>query len=139
MTSPRRLDHVAILVADTAQALGQFRDRLGLELVHQETLSDPPLRLTYLDAGNAFLQLIEPLREDSPAGEQLRDHGEGLHHVCFAMPDPVTAAAVLGDVPVEEIVPGSGRGRVSAFVPGRWHGTRIECTALAPARPGQDG
>jgi len=129
---PHRLDHVAILVTDTEEALGRFRDRLGLALVHQETLADPPVILTYLDAGNVFVQLLEPLTADSPLGRQLRDKGDGLHHLCFAMPDPVTAAAELGGVDVEAIVRGTGRGRDSAFVPGDWNGVRMECTALAP-------
>lgn len=139
MTAPRRLDHVAILVADTEEALVRFRDRLGLEVVHQETLADPPVRLTYLDAGNAFLQLLEPLRADSPAGEELRRTGEGLHHLCFATPEPVGAAAALGGVARSAISPGTGRDRVSAFVPGLWHGTRIECTALAPTSTRAEG
>ena len=50
------------------------------------------MRLTYLDAGNAFLQLVEPLDPASALATWLDEHGEGLHHICFGV-DDVPAAA----------------------------------------------
>lgn len=129
MTLLRRLDHVAVLVGDTERALAHFRDRLGLRVAHSEELATPRVRLTYLDCGNAFLQLVEPLDDASPVAQHLRDHGEGLHHICFGVEDPLAAAAELAPEGASEPVPGSGRGRVSSFVPGEpAHGVRLECT-----------
>jgi methylmalonyl-CoA/ethylmalonyl-CoA epimerase len=129
VTPLRRLDHVAIAVRDTEEALGTFRDRLGLRVVHTDTLPAPHVRLTYLDCGNAYLQLVEPLDPDQELSRWLTQNGEGLHHICFGADDVLAAAAQLapdGDTPP---VPGSGRGRVSAFVPGDPpHGVRLECT-----------
>jgi methylmalonyl-CoA/ethylmalonyl-CoA epimerase len=128
MTVLRRLDHVAITVRDTAEALGYFRDRLGLEVAHAEELASPQVRLTYLDAGNAYIQLLEPLDPDTDLAHWLEDNGEGIHHICFGVDDVLAAAERLsldGAAPTA----GSGRGRVSAFVPGPpVHGVRIECT-----------
>jgi methylmalonyl-CoA/ethylmalonyl-CoA epimerase len=127
----RRLDHIGIAVRDTAQALAHFADRLGLEVVHAEELAEPPVRLTYLDAGTALLQLVEPLAPDAEVARFLEERGEGVHHVCFAADDPLAAAAALGDGTTPRT--GQGRGRVSAFVPGPpAHGVRLECTALRP-------
>jgi len=126
MTSIRRLDHIAIAVADTERALRRFRDQLGLHVVHQEDLEQPPVRLTYLDAGNAYLQLVQPLDDASSLACWLREHGEGLHHVCFGADDAVAAAAEMG---AGEARPGQGRGRPSAFVPGDpSHGVIVEFT-----------
>lgn len=121
----RRLDHVAVAVRDTELALRHFRDRLGLAVVSSEYVMQPPVRLTYLDCGNCLLQLVEPLREDSPIASFLDEHGEGLHHVCFAVDD---VEAALGQDGGSSPSLGSGRGRISAFVPGEVHGTRIEVT-----------
>jgi methylmalonyl-CoA epimerase len=124
----RRLDHVAVAVRKTDEALLYFRDRLGLEVVHSEDLDQPRVRLTYLDAGNTLLQLVEPLDGDSEVARSLDDRGEGVHHICFAVDDALESARELStDGAV--VVPGTGRGRVSAFVPGEpLHGVRIECT-----------
>jgi methylmalonyl-CoA/ethylmalonyl-CoA epimerase len=124
----RRLDHVGIAVRETGRALEHFAGRLGLTVVHAEELDEPHVRLTYLDAGNAFLQLVEPLDGGSDVARFLEENGEGVHHVCFAVDDVLRDAGALGtgDTPPRA---GQGRGRVSAFVPGPPpHGVRLECT-----------
>jgi methylmalonyl-CoA/ethylmalonyl-CoA epimerase len=124
----RRLDHVAIAVRDTEAALAHFRDRLGLTVVHTEELGRPRVRLTYLDVGNAYVQLVEPLDADSEVARSLAEHGEGLHHICFGVDEAIASAEEVS-TDGGEVVPGSGRGRVSAFVAGApLHGVRIEFT-----------
>lgn len=91
----RRLDHVAIVVGNTAEALKFYRDRLGLPLVLSQELPDVGVRLTHLDMGNVHLQLVEPLRPDHPLAQHLREHGEGLHHLCWEVDDVDDAVAAL--------------------------------------------
>lgn len=125
----RRLDHVAVAVRDTAEALRTFRDRFGLRVVHSEVIERPHVRLTYLDCGNAFIQLVEPIGQDSDLARWLDENGEGLHHICFAADDALAAAAQLAPSDAPPPTTGSGRGRVSSFVPGEApHGVRVECT-----------
>jgi hypothetical protein len=87
------------------------------------------VRLTYLDTGNAFVQLVEPLDGESAVAQWLDEHGEGVHHLCFGVDDVAAAAAALADGTGGDVTLGTGRGRVSAFVPGPTsHGLRVECT-----------
>lgn len=79
----REVDHIAVVVRDTSEALTFYRDRLGLPLLFSETLDDVGVRLTHLDMGNLRLQLVEPLTEDHPLQTYLRERGEGFHHVCW--------------------------------------------------------
>jgi methylmalonyl-CoA epimerase len=109
----RRVDHVAVVVADTDAAVARFRERFGLAPAHTEVLASPRVRLTYLDAGNLFIQLVEPLDGESTIARFLAGKGEGVHHVCFGVDDVASAAADGGTAPVL----GTGRGRVSAFPP----------------------
>jgi methylmalonyl-CoA/ethylmalonyl-CoA epimerase len=129
MTPIRRLDHVALAVHDTEVVLRHVCGHLGLTVVHQEELASPRLRLTYVDVGNTFLQLVEPLDSDSEISRWLEDHGEGLHHLCFGV-DEVAKAVVELSIPANgSIPPGQGRGRPSAFVSdGSPHGIVLECT-----------
>jgi methylmalonyl-CoA/ethylmalonyl-CoA epimerase len=137
----RRLDHVAIAVRDTQRALETFRDVFGLKVVHQEQLTSPPVQLTYLDCGNALLQLVEPLAADSPLARLIEERGEGFNHVCFAVDDVLADAASLAVTPGDDgVVRGEGRGRVSAFVPGpSRHGVLFECTEFRPEDAGRGG
>jgi methylmalonyl-CoA/ethylmalonyl-CoA epimerase len=126
----RRLDHVAIVVRSTADALRFYEGHLGLRVASTELLEKPAVRLTYIDAGNAYLQLVEPLDGASAVASFLDEQGEGLHHICFGVDDVERGAAAIAD-PGVQIELGNGRGRVSAFVPtDRSHGVRIECTAF---------
>jgi methylmalonyl-CoA/ethylmalonyl-CoA epimerase len=77
------LDHIAILVEDTEEALKVYRDRMGLPLLFSEVVNDGAFRLTHLDLGNAHLQLVQPLDPDHPLFAHLREHGPGLHHFCM--------------------------------------------------------
>jgi methylmalonyl-CoA/ethylmalonyl-CoA epimerase len=128
MTVIRRLDHIAVVVGSTDAALGYFRDQLGLAVVSSEEIEDLGVRLTYLDCGNAYLQLVEPLDPGTEIAHFLEGHGEGIHHVCFGVDDvPDAVAKLSGDGTPARL--GSGRGRVSAFLPGPLpHGVRVECT-----------
>ncbi len=87
------LDHVAILVANTEEALITYRDRMGLPVLFSEIVNDGAVRLTHLDLGNAHLQLVEPLAESHPLHAHLVEHGPGLHHICLAVNDVEAAMA----------------------------------------------
>ena len=68
MAEVRRVDHIAIVVADTETAKAYFSRQFGLAETHSEVLESPYVRLTYLDAGNVSIQLVEPLdAEGAPA------------------------------------------------------------------------
>jgi methylmalonyl-CoA/ethylmalonyl-CoA epimerase len=130
MNRVRRLDHIAIAVRSTRDALQFYEEFLGLRVLTSEEIEAPPVRLTYLETGNSLLQLVEPLDPWSPLSTWLDEHGEGLHHICFAVDDVPTAVAALSD-PGSEVVLGNGRGRLSSFVTAAGsHGVQIECTAF---------
>ena len=69
------LDHLAIVVPDTEEALKTWRDRFGFPVLFSEVVNDGATRLTHLDLGNTQLQLVEPLKQDTPLAEWLQQHG----------------------------------------------------------------
>jgi methylmalonyl-CoA/ethylmalonyl-CoA epimerase len=130
----RRLDHVAVAVKDTDAALLHFRDFLGLEVAYVDEPPETPVRLTYLDLGNAWLQLVEPLSAEHPLAAWLESHGEGLHHICFGVDNVAEELTRIGssEMPLPPLA--SGRGRPAGFAAGEPpHGVRIECTVFHPA------
>ncbi|HEV3340458.1 MAG TPA: VOC family protein [Pirellulales bacterium] len=83
----RSLDHVAIVVPNTEEALKIWRDRVGLTVLFSEVVNNGAIRLTHLDLGNAHLQLVEPLQGDHPLQVWLSGNGAGLHHLCLRVDD----------------------------------------------------
>jgi len=132
VTIIRRLDHVALVVSDTARALEYFSGSLGLQVAHAEELESPRVRLTYLDVGNAYIQLVEPLDSESDPAQVLRSEGEGVHHLCFGVRNVADALEMLSDGHSSRLPLGQGRGRVSGFVGGPVrYGVRVECTEFS--------
>lgn len=89
------LDHLAIAVPSTEEALKIWRDRLGFPVVCSEVVNGGAVRLTHLDLGNAHLQLVEPLTPDHPLRAWLVRNGPGLHHFCLRVGDVGAAQTEL--------------------------------------------
>jgi methylmalonyl-CoA/ethylmalonyl-CoA epimerase len=84
----KAVDHIAVVVPDTEEALGLWRDRIGLKVLFSETVNNGTVRLTHLDLGNVQLQLVEPLTDPHPLRNWMRSNGgPGLHHICLAVED----------------------------------------------------
>ncbi|NDJ75823.1 MAG: VOC family protein [Chloroflexi bacterium] len=126
------VDHIAIVVANTEEALAFYRDILGFPVVVSEVVNDPPVRLTHLDMGNVQLQLVQPMRDDHPLHTFLQQRGEGLHHICFAVDDVPQAMDDLeqtGLVPQKKTPHSGPLGRQAAFVePAHTRGVLLEIT-----------
>ena len=134
-TTPRfkQLDHLAIVVRDTEQALTFYHEALGLPLLFSEVLPDQPVRLTHLDLGNTHLQLVQPLTPDHPLMAWLDKHGEGLHHFCFYVDSVAEQIHTLPEkgLPSRDATPRSGpNGREAAFLEtSNTRGVLIEITS----------
>ncbi len=131
----KRLDHIAIVVASTEEALQLYRDTLGLPLLFSEIMEEQGIRLTHLDMGNAHLQLVEPLKDEHPLRDFLRQHGEGLHHLCFYVdnvPQMIETLPKHGLASRDPIPRRGPRSRQAAFIqPETTRGVLIEVTADA--------
>ena len=124
------VDHLGIVVRSIDGALPYFLDRLGLEILEREEQPWNGVRVVYLAAGSTVLQLVEPT-EPGALRDHLEVHGEGLHHVCFAVPEIAAVLPVLA--PEADVRVGlGGRGRRACFLPERPSGLRIELIEAAP-------
>jgi methylmalonyl-CoA/ethylmalonyl-CoA epimerase len=121
------LDHLAIVVPDTEEALKLWRDTFGLKVIFSEDVNGGALRLTHLDLGNTHLQLVEPLTADHPLRAWLAKNGPGLHHFCLKV-DDVAQAKAAAPVPSPAIHQGT-RGKRALFLDkSATQGVQVELT-----------
>lgn len=101
-----RLNHVAIVVADMAEAVRTYRDVLGGRVSEPVDLPDHGVTTVFVTLDNTKIELLRPLGEGSPIARFLeRNPGGGMHHLCYEVADIVAArdklvgegARVLGD------------------------------------------
>lgn len=80
------LSHVSIVVPDLAAALEKLCATYGLTAGKIQINEEQGVRMTYIDLGNAKIELMEPSRPDSPVGKFLeRNPKGGIHHFCLGV------------------------------------------------------
>ncbi len=127
---PYNLVHVGIAVHDLEDAIARFGGRYGVEPMYRHVVEQQGVQEAMLPVGGSFIQLLEPLQPETPVGRFLASHGEGLHHVAFAVADIEAALDHLratGARLIDHEPKPSARGTRIAFVhPKDLAGTLIE-------------
>lgn len=89
----QRIDHLGIAVRSIDQALGFYRDALGLTVDHIETIEEQKVKAAMLPVGESRLELMEPTDPAGAIGKFLETRGEGLQHVAIGVDDLEAALA----------------------------------------------
>ncbi len=124
------IDHVAIAVRDLEAAIAWYAEVLGATVEHREVVESDGVEEALLKVADSYIQLLTPVRDESPVAKYLENKGEGLHHVGYRVADCAAALASVkasgGRVIDQAPRPGS-RGTTVAFVhPKTSFGTLIE-------------
>jgi len=92
-----RIDHVGIAVADLDEAIAFYDNTFGLKVVHEEVNEEQGVREAMLAVGHgdSRIQLLAPLRPDSPIGKFLDRSGPGLQQLAYTVTDIEAASATL--------------------------------------------
>lgn len=138
-----RIDHVGIAVRDLEQAVAFYERTFGLTVVAREVHEDQGVREAMLEvatgpAGGSYVQLLEPLRPNSPVGTFLARRGEGVHHIGYGVEDIDAALAAIGATGVRLIDERPRHGSMGAAIaflhPKDVGGVLTELVQVAPRR-----
>ena len=124
------IDHIAIAVNDLDAAVDYYRATYGVEPVHREVVDKDGVEEVLLKVADSYIQLLTPVRDDSPVAKYLEKKGEGLHHVGYRVDDCAAAldrVKAEGHKVIDEAPRPGSRGTTVAFVhPKTAFGTLIE-------------
>jgi methylmalonyl-CoA epimerase len=124
------IDHVAIAVRDLDAAVEWYGATLGATVAHREVVESDGVEEALLRVADSYVQLLTPIRDDSPVAKFLERRGEGLHHVGYRVTDCAEALAQMraaGAEPIDDAPRPGSRGTTVAFVhPRSAFGTLIE-------------
>jgi methylmalonyl-CoA/ethylmalonyl-CoA epimerase len=141
-----KVDHIGVATRGIEEALKFWRDALGLEVKHTETVEEQGVRVAMLPAGEPRVELLEPTGPDSPVAKFLEKRGPGIHHVAVRVEDIRAALARLkaGGARLIDEEPRAGAGGcLVAFVhPSASGGVLLELVeheADSVCRTGEDG
>lgn len=129
------LDHVAIAVRDLDAAIDAYASRYKVKPLYREVVESQGVEEAMIPLGGSFIQLLTPLGSETPVGRFLSKHGEGMHHVAFAVTSIEAALEHLrsqGARLIDEEPRIGGRGARIAFVhPADLGGTLIELVEMS--------
>jgi len=124
------IDHIGIAVGDLAEALGFYRDALGLEIEPPEEVASQRVRAHFIPLGDSALELLEATADDSPIAKFIARRGPGIHHITLRVDDIAEALKTLRSRGVRLIddAPRPGaHGSLVAFIhPASAHGVLVE-------------
>lgn len=99
-----KFDHIGIAVADL-EAAGKCLERLGLVRKEEGEVGPaaeqgyPGLNARWafygLGDGRPFMLLLQPLGEEGPIDKFIRERGEGVQHIAFAVEDLAESHSLL--------------------------------------------
>lgn len=82
-----KIEHIGIATREIDEAIGFWRDALGLKVVEVEEVAEQKVRVAMLPIGDARIELLEPTAEDSPIQKFLEKRGPGIHHLAVRVTD----------------------------------------------------
>ena len=132
-----KIHHVALVVGSIENALGLWRDQLGLELETVMDIDTDRVRIAFLAVGESKIELVEPTDDTTGVARFLASKGEGFHHVCFEVPNLAETLLRLEIDGLELIdtAPRKGaEGPVAFLHPRSCHGVLVELIE-APGGP----
>ena len=81
------IHHTAIAVKDLDTSIHFYQTTFGAIPGPIEIIEDQEVRAVLLSIGYSNLELIEPTTETSGVARFIERRGEGIHHVCFEVPE----------------------------------------------------
>ncbi len=118
MATIKKINHIGIAVEDMQAALPFWQEVMGIELDRKEENLDHTSQIAFLPVGESDLELVSPITPESTMAKFLREHGPGIHHICFEVDDILGMLTQLKAAGVRLIneTPQQMEGRLMAFV-----------------------
>ena len=139
------IDHVGIAVPDLDEALDFYAGTFGLRAVHEEVNEEQGVREAMLSVGasDTQVQLVAPLRPDSPIANFLARRGQGIQHLAYRVVDIDAVSQLLRERGLRLLYDAPRRGtsdsRVNFVHPKDAGGVLVElvepAARMTPGRP----
>src|SRR5262249_12812148 len=122
--------HVGVVVKDLEQAVARWKamgftdirvspPSKGVDRIYHGKSIDVALKQAFVHGTRPMIELMEPSDDGpSPWGDFLKEHGEGLHHIAFRIPDTVPELAKYRRLGLEALASGKwseGESRWGSF------------------------
>jgi LAO/AO transport system kinase len=128
--SRRKIDHIGIAVRSIQEALKLYEGVLELHVSGYEDVEEQGVRVAMIPVGESRIELLEPLRPDSPIEKFMSKRGEGIHHISVCVDNIELALERFKAAGVRLIDSspkrGAGNSKIAFIHPAGMHGVLLE-------------
>jgi methylmalonyl-CoA epimerase len=128
--SGRKIDHIGIAVRSIQEVLELYEGALELRVSGYEDVEEQGVRVAMIPIGESRIELLEPLRADSPVEKFMSKRGEGIHHisVCVDNIESALERFKAAGIRLIDSTPkrGAGNSRIAFIHPAGMHGVLLE-------------
>jgi methylmalonyl-CoA/ethylmalonyl-CoA epimerase len=124
-----KIHHVAVIVQDIDEALGFWRDMLGLPVELVLPIEQDHVTIAFLAVGESKVELVQPTDDTTGVARFLANKGEGFHHVCFEVDNIAETLMRLewdGLELIDTVARKGAEGPVAFIHPRSCHGVLVE-------------
>ncbi len=83
----RKIEHIGIAVKDLEKSEELFSKLLGVNSYKRELVPSENVSTSFFRTGPNKIELVASSSEESPINKFIRNKGEGIHHIAFAVGD----------------------------------------------------
>tara|TARA_B110000438_G_C15816350_1_gene652147 strand:- start:869 stop:1270 length:402 start_codon:yes stop_codon:yes gene_type:complete len=99
-----RFHHIGVVVPNIKNSLNDIKQFITFKETSIPTLiGSQKVNVCFLNMDNGFLELIEPISDDSPVFD-FASQGGGIHHICFEVKDIHSTVSEMKDKGARVIV-----------------------------------
>jgi len=82
-----RIEHIGIAVRNLPESINLYETLLGVSCYAVEDVADQKVKTAFFRVGETKIELLESTTPEGPVGRFLEKHGEGIHHIAYAVPN----------------------------------------------------
>lgn len=79
------IEHIGIAVKNLQEAIKYYEEVFGLKCYAVEEVKDQKVKTAFFKIGQTKIELLETTDADGPVAKFVEKHGEGVHHIAFAV------------------------------------------------------
>jgi methylmalonyl-CoA/ethylmalonyl-CoA epimerase len=130
-----KIDHIGIAVRNLDEAIARYTSLCGRGPDHLEKVASQKVKVAMFEVGESRVELLMATAPDSPIAKFIAKRGEGMHHICFKVPNLEEALSRMSAAGMEIISSAGGEGaggsRVAFLHPKSLMGVMVELVEKA--------
>ena len=83
----KRIEHIAVAVKNINAMREILENKLGIEMEYEEHLPEHSTSLAMFPIGETYIELLQSDTPGTGTSDWIKEHGEGLFHICLEVED----------------------------------------------------